>query len=333
MKKGMAIYLAAILLFLLPCSLSVADETECQYEAKADIDFSMRDKPDNQSRKLSKVKAGKYVMVLEYGDEWSKIMYEGEVGYARSKWLYKFRSMDPYLYKVPNYEAPYGLGIMQADVNTKGKSRISSYKSIQLEKGQTVTVHRYDADTDVATVLIWRTYIDLEPGAVAVTPFVPYEDAEAGDIIAGYTTYMPRDYGEPYSDNRRYNLVRATERINYAVLYPGTLFSFNELAGGYGKEGEYMRAKIVGGSGVAAGGGVCQISVLVFSMALMLPFKIESWGMHTAKGLSYCLRECDATVSTSQDLTFCNMLDYAVEFRFVHNESQTAYTVYLIRAE
>ncbi len=333
MKRLMAIYLAAALFFVLPFSIAFSDEEGYQYLCRADAEFSLRQTPGNDGRKIGKVPKGDYLTVLEYGQEWSKVAYEGETGYAKSQWLYMFKSTDPYLYPVPNYEAPYGLGVMLEEVKTKGKAKISGYEAIVLQKGQTVTVQRYNEETGVATVLIWRSFVDLPADALEVTPFVPYETAELGDVIGGYTTFMPRDYGAPYSDNRRYNLLKAMELINCAVVYPGDLFSFNDLAGGFVKDGEYKVAKIVGGEGVGHGGGVCQISVLIFSAALMLPFKIESWGMHTANGLSYTLRECDATVSSTRDMSFYNLLDYAVELQFDHNEAQTSYTVLVIRAE
>lgn len=328
MKKLAA--LALCLALLLPILNAMAQETDgYQYDATTLLEFNLRKEPDMSARKLKEVPKGKVVNVIEYGEEWCLAEYNGAEGYAKTKWLFKFHSHDPFTYTVPGYEKPYGMGTMKIAFNTKGMAgKTGNYSGNEMEPGDKVTVHYYNAEQDVATILVWRSYVELPAGAVEVEPFAEYQEAQPGDMICGYTTYTSMKYGFPYHVPRRGNMKRAMELLNGAVTKSGQTFSFNAYAAPYSGGNGYQLAYITGGAGKGYGGGSCQISILTYSAALGLPFRIGEHFTHTDEGNAYALQCCDATVGNSRDLTFTNLLPYDVRFEYVYRAGVATMMIY-----
>ncbi len=341
MKQYLAFFLAVMLVvFALPAmAVTVSDPMlpdpeKYQYEAKTTIAFNLRKEPDEKSAKLVEVKKGANINIIEYGDEWCNVEYREKKGYAKTKWLFMLKTSDPYKYPILGYDVPYGIGEMLISYNTKGQAgKTSNYSGNELEPGTMLTVHRYNPDTDVATILVWKAYIDLPAGAVKVTQFVPYDEAQPGDIIAGYTTYQSKKYGFPYHYVRYDNIALAVSRLDGAVVQPGELFSFNTLAAPYSKANGYKKARIMGGEGLGFGGGVCQISVLTRSAVLGLPVLIRDWYMHTDEGTVYTTQICDATVGNSRDFSFYNMLDYPIYMNFFQAEDRGVMNLFIYRSK
>lgn len=327
MKRFFAWLLTAALVFACAPALAVTvndpalpDPTKYQYEATTALKFNLRKEANDNGYRMYEVPKGSIVSVIELGEEWSLLEYKGRQGYAKNKWFFKLKSSDPYKYPIYEYDMPYGIGEMRIDFNTKNMAgKKNNYNGNDLLIGQKLTVHRYNPDTDVATILVWQSYIDLPAGAVKVTPFIPYDEAEPGDLIAGYTTYQSKTYGYPRAAARRFNISVVMGRLNGTVLQPGELFSYNTIAGPYTQAGGYEIANIMGSTGIGYGGGVCQISILTRSAILGLPVLIRDWSMHTDEGSIYTTQICDATVGTSRDFTFYNVLDYAIYMDYNHD--------------
>lgn len=327
MKKAISLVLMLMLLLGLPLSVQAevyADYTKkldsslYMYEAQVLTNASMRREADTKSGKVKSLKRYDKVKVITYGDEWCEIEYKNRTGYYKTAYLFMFRSSDPYKYPIHGYDAPYGIGTLTQEFNTEGLIETRwSYHGNLLMPGQDVTVHAYNPQTDVATILVWRNYLELPAGAVKdIQPFVPYEDAQPGDLIAGYTSYQAHDYGFPYHKARQHNISLVISKLDGAVIQSQELFSYLGIAGRFTKGAGYREAYITGGDGRGIGGGVCQISILTRSAVLMLPFIQKDWSMHTYEGSPYTTQICDATVGNNRDFSFYNMLPYAIRFEY-----------------
>ena len=82
-----------------------SDTDEMRYIAMTLKKVAIWSEPTNSSRRLGEIKTGKKVRVLAFGDEWCKIRtWDGQVtGYAKSKYIFHYHSMDPYKYELPWY--------------------------------------------------------------------------------------------------------------------------------------------------------------------------------------------------------------------------------------
>lgn len=312
---------------------SLADPDKYQYSAITTVRFNMRETPDEKGRRVADVPKTSTVNIIEYGDEWCLIEFKEKIGYAKTKWFFRFRSTDPFNYPIHEYEKPYGIGKMKASFNTKGMAgKTGNYGGNQLDPGQLLTVHTYDEDRDVATILVWKSLIELPAGAVEVTPFVPYEEAQPGDLIAGYTTYQSKTYGFPMPKVRQGNIALAMSLLTGAVIQSGELFSFNSYAGPYEKSTGYGIANITGSSGTGYGGGVCQVSILTRSSVLGIPVVFKDWYMHTEEGAVYTTQVCDATIGNSRDFSFYNALDYPIMMDYNHDGDPNVMNLFIYRA-
>lgn len=312
---------------------SLPDPDKYQYTAVTTVKFNLRETADEKSRRIREVSKGTWLNVIEYGDEWCYVELKNKVGYAKTKWLFRFKSTDPHRYPIPGFDMPYGIGEMKTSFNTKGLAgNTGRYSGNQFDPGQRFTVHTYDEQRDVATILVWKSYVEMPAGSVKVTPFVPYDQAQPGDLIGGYTTYQSGTYGFPKHKVRQYNIARSIELLTGAIVQPGELFSFNSYAGPYSAKTGYKIAYILGDSGVGYGGGVCQISILTRSGILGLPMLIKDWYMHTEEGTVYTTQICDATVGNSRDFTFYNVLDYPILMDYNHDGDPNIMNLFIYRA-
>ncbi|MDD3363960.1 MAG: VanW family protein [Syntrophomonas sp.] len=120
--------------------------------------------------------------------------------------------------------------------------------------------------------------------------------------IAGYQTWF---HGSP---ERYKNISVALKSINNTLVWPGEVFSFNEVTGPRTPERGYLPAPIIlnGGFDVGYGGGVCQVSSTVYNAALLAKLPIIERHAHT-KPVHYVPEGKDATVNYGYlDMKFSN---------------------------
>lgn len=100
------------------------------------------------------------------------------------------------------------------------------------------------------------------------------------------------------SSERYSNIKLAVRSINNTVIWPGELFSFNEVVGPRTPERGYLPAPIIllGSSSIDYGGGVCQVSSTLFNAAANAGIKIVERHGHS-KPVGYVPEGRDATVS------------------------------------
>ena len=113
------------------------------------------------------------------------------------------------------------------------------------------------------------------------------------DELATVVTYL---YGS--TQNRIDNVALAAQSINGIVLAPGQQFDYNEALGERTTERGYKAAGAYSGGQVVqeVGGGICQVSSMVYYAALLSNLQIDTRTCHYFP-VSYVNPGMDATVS------------------------------------
>ncbi len=308
-----------------------SDTDEMRYIAMTLKKVAIWSEPTNSSRRLGEIKTGKKVRVLAFGDEWCKIRtWDGQVtGYAKSKYIFHYHSMDPYKYELPWYNGyrPSGYIIVTKPIHVTDKRNL--YKGHMLQKGDMVCVQlRDDGDYNVLVRRCWTT-VPAEFGEYH--PFVNWADAKKGDIIGGNTLFYGLTQGHGTWKNRVYNINKAMGLMDGVVIGTGKKYSYLKNLGPVtAKNGWKLGGVIHKGSkgGVGIGGGICHTSSLTYFSVISFPVFIWEREPHTDDGTHYMPVEFDATVGAWSDFVFYNILPYDIkQHAFVDKRSGTI-TVY-----
>ena len=92
------------------------------------------------------------------------------------------------------------------------------------------------------------------------------------DVLGERTTYFPNS-----NDNRINNLMLASSKINGYILYPGEVFSYNDIVGERTEEAGFLPAGAYSSGEVVEeiGGGVCQVSSTLYC-AMLYGYKLTT---------------------------------------------------------
>lgn len=166
----------------------------------------------------------------------------------------------------------------------------------------------------------------LEEDVRVIFPLPPNFDQLLGSCTTHYGGGV--SYGG-YRDNRIANLLKASRALDGFVLEPGAVFSFNDILGNPGKAEGYLIAPIIDNakSAMGYGGGVCQVSTMVYNAALGSNLSILERHSHSLRS-AYIGPGLDSTIYfPTLNLRFCN--DYAVPLKlvFVHDEKRENVTM------
>lgn len=84
-------------------------------------------------------------------------------------------------------------------------------------------------------------------------------------------------------ENKRKNLELAIRKINKIVIYPGQTFSFWRQVGCPSKKKGYLEGMVLDGGKVKAGigGGLCQLTNLIYWLTLHTPLNVEERYRHS----------------------------------------------------
>lgn len=124
------------------------------------------------------------------------------------------------------------------------------------------------------------------------------------ELLGSYTTVF-----DTRDTNRTTNIKLAAWKINGHIIYPGEIFSFNEVVGprekdyGFKEAMEFVDGELVPG----IGGGVCQVSSTIYNAVLLANLAVIERYNHS-KPLGYVPLGRDATVAYG-----------ALDFRFLNN--------------
>lgn len=122
-----------------------------------------------------------------------------------------------------------------------------------------------------------------------------------------FTTYYSNSI-----ENRKHNILLATEKLNGVKIEPYGEFSFNNTVGVRSEENGFKTAKIIlnGEYTDGVGGGVCQVSTTLYNSALLAGLKIIEHHSHSLQ-VPYVEPSFDAMVNSfSSDLKFKNETPY-----------------------
>lgn len=130
--------------------------------------------------------------------------------------------------------------------------------------------------------------------------------------IGHYVTYY-----NTRNKNRSHNLALAAKTIDNYVVFPGELFSFNQVVGRRTEERGYVRAPIIvrGELAEGIGGGICQVSSTLFNATDRAGLHIIQRYSHS-RNVPYVPPGRDATVSWGgPDFSFRNPYNQPILIR------------------
>lgn len=126
------------------------------------------------------------------------------------------------------------------------------------------------------------------------------------DTLATYSTKY-----DTTEKNRVQNLQVASDRCNSTIIYPGNEFSFHEtigtrtIANGYASAHSFAGGRVVN----TVGGGICQISSMLYNIVLMADLEVTERVAH-GMYVDYVKPSLDATIAEG-----------AIDFKFVNNRN------------
>ena len=319
----MTLLLAALTLAAGACAETAESAREAVYTAKTNREFHLRPAPASE-RWVCTVPIHERVEVLEYRPDWSLLRWKNAEGWAETRWLREFITLDPLHHALPGFSPCTGLWTFSRETFISA----GQFDGLRVKKSTVVAVRRESSRTILP---VWRSEASLETVSGDYVSFATWDTAESGDSIAGFTTLYHDAYGAPLAEERRHNIELGCRLLSGRVVAPGESFSFNDVCGPYSKKTGYVTARNVSASGYGTGGGVCQLSTTLYNALLQLPVQITDWAVHTISGVKYIPVAYDACVGRYSDLCFMNTLPYAIRLRAVPQGG--ALTVLITRAE
>lgn len=162
-------------------------------------------------------------------------------------------------------------------------------------------------------------FIDLEP-SVTVNDLKKYTFK-----MGEYSTF----YGSS-SENRKYNVKLACQKINGKILSPNEVFSFNQAVGKRSEENGFKSATVIenGEFSEGVGGGVCQVSTTLYNCALLSGLEVKERHPHSIVP-AYVEPSFDAMVSGEVcDLKFVNNTSGNVYVKAIADGNDITFTFY-----
>lgn len=315
--------LLILLVFAIICPSCFA-ETPVKYQARTNVDFGLRKEPQDSSARYLTIPKKSKVLILEWDKEWCLIMYSGQTGYAKTKWLYQVQSLNAMQYPLPNMEQNITGYVL---FNKKFIVAGGDFNGLTAEPGQVACV---DAGQQLSSYIlpVWRDQTILTNDFVTYYPFTDWKEATVGDIIGGFTTFYGDQQGKGKAKNREHNIILGCERINDTLITAGASFSFNDHCAPYKETGGYKIAPNISNDGEGYGGGVCQVTTTLYNAILTLPLQVKEWSLHRYKGVVYVPQFFDAAVGSYSDLVFMNMLPYTIGIKAIPQNGMLTVLIY-----
>ena len=199
----------------------------------------------------------------------------------------------------------------------------------QFEYTDSQSGYDIDIDTavsDVKALLDGGTYV----GSVAVNAEIT-EPSLTSTMIQNEFGLISSTSSSTSSSNasRANNVATAASSINGLIIPPGGSFSFNGTVGERTAANGYQEAGVIveGATEQGYGGGVCQVSTMVYESAVKADLQINERHPHQWPA-KYADDGCDAAVDWgSQDLRFTNTSGYPIVISAYHDSSAMRITV------
>ena len=303
-------------------AIGSTDDFHMGYKAYAVRGTGLYLEKDLKSRYLTKVPLYKQVIVSHVEGEWCYAMYEKRKGWIRCDDLFKWDRIDPYAGDIPGCTV-YPLmaftnqatDILDYQASVAGK-KDNSLKTIN--PGTALCVEPPDAEGRYKTPY-WRTTGFITEDAVADTmPVVPWEEAQAGDLISVMTTYYAVGVSTLQYQGRNWNIYLATSLISGLILQPNEEFNVNKVIGPYRRATGYKPAPIMSAKATwGYGGGTCQVNTTLYNTIIRIPIYVSHRRVHADVGMKYIPKGFDAAVGGGDiNMIFTNTLPYPIRFAF-----------------
>lgn len=166
---------------------------------------------------------------------------------------------------------------------------------------------------------LFSYFYENEPSVVTVPKIKVYPkiDSELLSHIRTKRIGQFITYYNPNNQSRSHNIQLATAAINNEVLFPGEVFSFNQVVGKRTIEKGYMKAReiVKGEFTEGIGGGICQVSSTLFNAIDSSGLTILERYSHS-RNVRYVPPGRDATVSWyGPDFSFKNEYNQPILIR------------------
>lgn len=177
----------------------------------------------------------------------------------------------------------------------------------------------YKLNRHAFTEQFYSYFYDNGPLTQEVPKLFLYPKVDS-ELLSNIRTKRLGHYVTYYNSNKKsrsHNISLAVEAINNHVVFPGEVFSFNEVVGKRTEAKGYMKApEIVKGEMIEGiGGGICQVSSTLFNAVDRSGVKILQRYSHS-KHVPYVPPGRDATVSWyGPDFTFQNTYNQPILIR------------------
>ena len=166
------------------------------------------------------------------------------------------------------------------------------------------------AVTDVTSLLESGVYSGIVPVVAQVT-----EPSLTTEMIQNEFGLIASSTSQTTSNNSRNHNIRITcEKINGLILQPGETFSFNEFVGPRNESTGYEVAGVIenGQSAQAYGGGICQVSSMIYQSVIKSDLEVIERHPHMWPS-TYAVAGTDAAVDWgNQDFSFRNSSEYPI---------------------
>ena len=166
------------------------------------------------------------------------------------------------------------------------------------------------AVTDVTSLLESGVYTGVVPVVAQVT-----EPSFTTEMIQNEFGLIASSSSQTTSNNSRNHNIRITcEKINGLILQPGETFSFNEFVGPRNESTGYEVAGVIenGQSAQAYGGGICQVSSMIYQSVIKSDLEVIERHPHMWPS-TYAVAGTDAAVDWgNQDFSFRNSSEYPI---------------------
>ena len=310
--------LAALLVCALLCGAvpapAEAGEAPTEFTGVTGKKLSLYKQRTADSRVLTSIPVGTPLDVIEKGRKWTKVLYEGEIGYLATKYVELVQRRDPFAGPMPGVTLHVGMARVLVDTQFLPPN----YKTpIKVPAGSLLSIARVDEQRAYFPYARLEKYVSLPLDQVEMVPIVPWADAQPGDLVAAFTTFYRTGTARPYNAGRMANIDLSCQRLSGVHIAPGEEFSYNAVCAPYTKENGYQRAPILSGdSSIGYGGGTCQVCTTLYNNILRIPAVVVEMHWHAQGGVSYAPAGFDATVGSKSDLRFRNILPYTLRIEY-----------------
>ena len=308
------IRLCLMLLLALMLTAQGRAEEEAPYIGVIGRAMQVRADAKDNARSLGRIEADTQVEVFSKGRTWTRIAYEGGMGYVLTKYVELVQRKNPFDGPMPGVSRHVALGRATRDFTFLPEG----YRyPIQVKQGALLSIERMDEHKVYFPYRRIPEDIALSKELLQIQPFVPWQEAKRGDLLYAFTTFYSTHLQKEGNAGRIYNIALASDRLTGIVIPAGARFSFNAICGPYTEENGYRAAPILdANSEMGYGGGTCQVCSTIYNIVLRIPAVVEAMNWHAQGGVSYLPAGFDATVSNTKDMIFRNVLPYDLRLEF-----------------